>query len=251
MNEEKLKEIIRKIKKGNLSSEKALDILRNIPYQDLGFAKIDHHRALRKGFPEVVYGEGKTARQVMELIKKIYKYNKKVLVTRIGAETYKKIKKDIPPHYYYEAGRAIRVGKKPKPENKHVVPVLTAGTADIPVAEEARAALEAMGNKTETIYDVGVSGIHRLLDKLGKVRSSRVIIVVAGMDGVLPSIVGGLVNQPVIAVPTSIGYGASFNGIGPLITMLNCCAPGVVVVNINNGFGAGYAASLINSIGKP
>lgn len=248
MDEKKLKELIKDIRSGRLSGKNALNVLKNIPYQDLGFAKIDHHRSIRKGFPEVVYGRDKTARQIIEITGKIYEDNKRVLITKIEPEKYEEIKKDIPQHQYYKAGGAVRVGRLPESKNKHAVPILTAGTADIPVAEEARATLEAMGSKTKKIYDVGVSGVHRLLDQVKTLKSSRVVIVIAGMDGVLPSIVGGLVSQPVIAVPTSSGYGAGFNGIGPLITMLNSCAPGVLVVNINNGFGAGYAASLINRL---
>ncbi len=248
MDEREIKKIVNDIKSGNMSDKEAVEMLKTLPYQDFGFAKIDHHRAIRKGYPEVIYGKDKTADQIVKIAAAIYKNNKKVLVTRISPEKYEKIKKDIPFHNYNETGRIIRVGKKPKAVSVKTVPVITGGTADLPVAEEAAFTLEAMGNKVEKIYDVGVSGVHRLLSHMDKIKKSSVIIAIAGMDGVLPTLVGGLASQLVIAVPTSRGYGVSFNGIGPLITMLNSCAPGVVVVNIDGGFGAAYAASQINKL---
>ncbi|MFC2092101.1 nickel pincer cofactor biosynthesis protein LarB [Elusimicrobiota bacterium] len=248
MDIEKLKKIIDDISNQKLSREKALKKLKELPYQDLGFAKIDHHRFLRKGFPEVVFGSGKTQIQLVKIIQTLHKKSQTVLVTRIEPERYRKLKTKIPVHKYYRQGHILLIGSAVKKKNSYKIPVLTGGTADIMVAEEVAAVLEAMGNTPLKIYDVGTSGIHRLFDKLDMLEESRVIVVVAGMDGILPTVVGGLVRQPVIAVPTSTGYGTSFNGVGPLITMLNSCAPGVVVVNIDNGFGAAYAASLINQI---
>lgn len=248
MDEAKLRKIIQNIRQGKISDEDALDLFKNLPYQDLGYAKIDHHRTIRKGFPEVIFGQGKTPRQILEIAREIHSQHSRVLITRVSSETYAVLKDQLPEHHYYALGRAIRVGEPLSPESKFPVPVVTGGTADLPVAEEAVATLELMGSKVKKVYDAGVSGIHRILDSRHEFESSRVIIVVAGMDGVLPSIVGGLVRQPVIAVPTSSGYGANFNGIAPLLTMINSCAPGVVVVNIDNGFGAGFAASLINRL---
>ncbi|MBN2406612.1 MAG: nickel pincer cofactor biosynthesis protein LarB [Elusimicrobia bacterium] len=248
MDEKKLKEIIGKIKNGGMSRQKALELLRQLPYQDMGYAKIDHHRAVRKGYPEVIYAEGKTPMQIIRIAGEIYNKSNTVLITRVDNEKYAQIKGKLPAHYYSDKGRVIRIGRQASCKTRPAVPVLTAGTSDIGVAEEAAVTLEAMGNRTERIYDVGVAGIHRVLSQTKKLEKSRVIVVVAGMDGVLPSIVGGLVRQPVIAVPTSCGYGTSLSGLAPLLTMLNSCAPGVLVVNIDNGFGAGYAASLINCI---
>ncbi|MFH1415860.1 MAG: nickel pincer cofactor biosynthesis protein LarB [Elusimicrobiota bacterium] len=248
MTQEKIKKLIRDIKEGRLTSAQAEERLKILPYQDIGFAKIDHHRSIRKGFPEVVYGKGKTAGQILSIAGKLYDLNGIALVTRISAEKYGKIKDDLPLHEYNEQGLLLRLGRRRRIKKIPAVPVVTAGTADIPVAEEAAGTLEAMGIGAERIYDTGAAGVHRILHQMGKFKNSRVIIVIAGMDGILPTVVGGLVRQPVIAVPTSTGYGASFSGIGPLLTMLNSCAPGVVTVNIDNGFGAAYAAALINGI---
>ncbi len=214
-------------------------------YSNLNFARIDHHRKIRKGFSEVVYCEGKTRVQVKNIVGNLLKRNKHILLTRAKKPLYEYLEKYYPGLQYNEAARVI-YKKKRKPKNNKQVLILTAGTSDIPVAEEAKITLEVMGNKVKAIYDVGVAGIHRLFDKLKDVSRSNVVIVVAGMEGALASVVTGLTDKPVIAVPTSVGYGASFKGIAPLLTMMNCCAPGVSVVNIDNGFGAGYFASLIN-----
>jgi len=219
--------------------------LANKLYSDLSFAKIDHHRQARKGFSEVVYCEGKTHVQVKRIIGNLLKKTDYVLLTRAKKPLYEHLKKYYPDVRYNETAKVIYKKKRKTKNNKQVL-ILTAGTSDIPVAEEAKATLEVMGNKVKVVYDVGVAGIHRLFDKLGDISMSNVVIVVAGMEGALASVVAGLTDKPVIAVPTSVGYGANFKGIAPLLTMMNCCAPGVSVVNIDNGFGAGYFASLIN-----
>ena len=214
-------------------------------YSNLNFARIDHHRQARKGFSEVVYCEGKTHTQVRRILGDLLKRSDYILLTRAKKPLYEYLKKHYPGVQYNEAARVIYKKKRKAKNNKQVL-ILTAGTSDIPVAEEAKVTLEVMGNKVKVIYDVGVAGIHRLFDKLKDISMSNVIIVVAGMEGALASVVTGLTDKPVIAVPTSVGYGASFKGIAPLLTMMNCCAPGASVVNIDNGFGAGYFASLIN-----
>ena len=218
-----------------------------LPFEDLGFAKIDHHRAFRKGFPEVVFCQNKTAEQVVSIVKKLAERNPDVLATRATEEMFNEVRKFVRNSRYNKLSKTIIISnQKNKAIKKGKIMVLSAGTSDINVAEEAAVVAEAMGNKVERLYDVGVAGIHRLLSNKKKLEDANVLIVVAGMDGVLPSVVSGLIEKPVIAVPTSIGYGASFKGIAPLLTMLNSCSPGVVVVNIDNGFGAGYFASMIN-----
>ncbi|MDA3792759.1 MAG: nickel pincer cofactor biosynthesis protein LarB [Elusimicrobia bacterium] len=248
MNIDKLRETVRSIKDGSLSAEEGVEKLKGLPYENIDFARLDHHRALRKGFPEVVYAKGKTPEQLIKIIKKMSAKNPAVLITRLSYEKYKKLKEDIPKHLYEEEASSLVIGKYPSLNNFPAVPVITAGTSDISVAKEAGAILKATGNKVREIYDVGVSGVHRFLDVVETTRNSRVVIVIAGMDGVLPSVAGGLLSQPVIAVPTSTGYGANFDGLAPLLTMLNSCAPGVVTVNIDNGFGAGFAAAMINAL---
>ena len=220
--------------------------MRHSGYKDLGFAKVDVHRQMRKGFPEVIFGSGKTLDEIVKISKRIVAHNGILLITRSDKKTYEHIK-DIYPgaKFYPRAGAISYRRKKIRPKDGKVL-VVTAGTSDIPVAEEAIATLEAMGEKTEALYDVGVAGMHRLIDKRKTLEKASVIIVIAGMEGALASVVSGLVSKPVIAVPTSVGYGASFKGIAPLLTMLNSCSPGIAVVNIDNGFGAGYFASLIN-----
>lgn len=215
-------------------------------YKDLGFAKVDVHRHMRKGFPEVIFGAGKTLDEIVKIAKRIVAHNGILLITRSDRNTYESIKAIYPgARFYPKAGAISYAGKKFPPKDGKVL-VITAGTSDIPVAEEAIATLEAMGEKTEALYDVGVAGMHRLIDKRKTLEKAAVIIVIAGMEGALASVVSGLVSKPVIAVPTSVGYGASFKGIAPLLTMMNSCSPGIAVVNIDNGFGAGYFASLIN-----
>ncbi|MFQ5824119.1 MAG: nickel pincer cofactor biosynthesis protein LarB [bacterium] len=249
MYKEKIKEILLTLKNHQISVEEALKKLENLPYEDLGFANIDHHRALRKGFPEVVYCQNKRPEQVLEIIKKIAEHND-VLATRASGEIYDSVKEVVRNAEYNEISKSIIVKHRniaSRNLNSNKILVISAGTSDIPVAEEAVVTAEVMGNAVERLYDVGVAGIHRLFNNKEKIEEANVLIIVAGMDGVLPSVVSGLVEKPVIAVPTSVGYGASFQGVGPLLTMLNACAPGITVVNIDNGFGAGYFASLINN----
>jgi NCAIR mutase (PurE)-related protein len=216
----------------------------------VGYAHIDHHRHLRHGMPEVIYCEGKTIEQVTGIAKRMLAQKSDVLATRASEEAYKAIKRLDRRAVYHEQSRAIVVQHKKKPLTKGLVLVLTAGTSDIPVAEEAAITAEMLGSAVRTVYDVGVAGIHRLLSKRDDLDAARVVVVVAGMDGALPSVVGGLVNKPLIAVPTSVGYGAGFQGLAPLLTMLNSCAAGIAVMNIDNGFGAGVLAHRINLIGE-
>jgi NCAIR mutase (PurE)-related protein len=241
--------ILEKVQSGKLSVEHALKALTDLPYEDVGFANIDHHRALRKGFPEVIFCQNKTPAQVAEIMKRLVKHNQGVLATRASEDIFQVVRESVPQAEYHEMARSITVGRDKNGDrvktDKQIL-LISAGTADISVAEEAGVTAEMMSQKVERLYDVGVAGIHRLLNNKEKLDSANVLIVVAGMDGVLPSVVGGLVAKPVVAVPTSVGYGASFEGVAPLLTMLNACSPGVVVVNIDNGFGAGYFASLIN-----
>ena len=247
MKESDIKEILHKVKNGYVSIEKAVGVLRTLPFEDLGFARVDHHRSLRQGFPEVIWGEGKTTEQIIAIIKKMYAKKYPVLATRVDQKKATKIKKLFPGAAYYPQSRMLTVIKgKIEQRGRGLILVISAGTADIPVAEEAYITAQVMGNRVEYLYDVGVAGIHRLMSQKEKLFTANVLIVVAGMEGALPSVVGGLVSRPVIAVPTSTGYGSSFGGITALLGMLNSCASGVSVVNIDNGFGAGYVASLIN-----
>jgi NCAIR mutase (PurE)-related protein len=242
--------ILQKVKTGGISIETAVQDLSVLPYEDLDFAKLDHHRSMRTGFPEVVFGRGKTIEQIAAVSVRIISYSQKLLVTHASPEAFEAVRIQIPDARYNPASRTIVVNRLKKEILRPGVTVVTGGTADIPVAEEAAVTAELMGNHVEKVFDVGVAGIHRLLDKLPLLRNSKVLVVAAGMEGALPSVVGGLVSIPVIAVPTSTGYGANFNGLAPLLTMLNSCAPGVAVVNIDNGFGAGYMAGLINLASK-
>lgn len=248
MDIESLGDLLNKYKDGEKSVNEMIEDIKKLSYEDIGFAKIDHLRELRKGFAEVVFCEGKDIDETSEIILKLSEKSKRVLATRASKELFEKVKEKIDSAFYNEKGETISIIKE-EITSKGLVSILTAGTSDIPVAEEAYETLRIMGTKTQKIYDVGVSGIHRLFDNLEKIRESKVVIVAAGMDGVLPSIVGGLIDKPIIAVPTSVGYGTNFRGVAPLLTMLNSCAPGVAVVNIDNGFGAGFIASLINKIG--
>ncbi len=219
--------------------------LRDLPYEDIGFAELDHHRALRKGFPEVVLGQGKTPEQIAVIAEKIAAHGDRLLITRAGLEAYTAVKGKVPDAAYHASARAITLDRSREPKLPGVA-VCCAGTSDLPVAEEAAVTAELAGSAVERLYDVGVAGLHRLLDKMGSLRAANALVVVAGMEGALPSVVAGLVAAPIVAVPTSIGYGASFRGLAPLLAMLNSCAPGVAVVNIDNGFGAGYLAAVIN-----
>ena len=243
-----LEAILRQVFEQKLTPEKALAKLRDYPYQDLDFAKLDHHREVHKGQPETVFGLGKTPEQVIKISREIIAKGSNLLVTRIEAGAWALIRRRLRGLTYSELGRTITLKQKPPVMGRGKIAVVTAGTSDIPVAEEAFVTADILGNETERIYDVGVAGLHRLLDQFDRLRRARVIITVAGMEGALPSVVAGLVSVPVVAVPTSIGYGASFNGLAPLLAMLNSCPGGVAVVNIDNGFGAAYLASLINHL---
>lgn len=249
MNLQKLEGLLKKVKSGKISIEEAMAALKSLPFEDLGFVRIDHHRSLRKGFPEVIWGEGKTSAQILSIMKQLKKKGQNILITRLEEKKARDIKRSYPKSQYYPVSKVLTYLTHPvKLEGKGTILVITAGTTDIPVAEEAALTAQFMGNHVETLYDVGVSGIHRLLAEREKLEKARVLIVVAGMEGALPSVVGGLVDRPVIAVPTSVGYGASFGGITALLAMLNSCASGVAVVNIDNGFGAGFMAGLINRL---
>ena len=225
-----------------------MDRLRHLPFEDLGFAKVDHHRALRTGMPEVIFGERKTPRQVAEIFTRLAQRGGNILTTRATPEQYSAVKKKVKKATFREPARAIVLYRDATRYGKGIIAVVSAGTSDIPVAEEAVVTAEMMGNDVERLYDVGVAGIHRLLANRGALARARVVIVCAGMEGALPSVVGGLVGVPVIAVPTSVGYGAAFKGVAALLGMMNSCASNVSVVNIDNGFGAGYVASLINRL---
>jgi pyridinium-3,5-biscarboxylic acid mononucleotide synthase len=251
MQTEKLKLLLEKVHGGQLDVDTALAYLRNLPYENLdGFATLDHHRALRNGFPEVVFGQGKQPEQVVAIARRLSERSDKVLVTRVDPAMAEIVCAEMPELNYHPLPRLLVLDRSTPAEKQPGILVVTAGTADMPVAEEAVMTAELMNNSVERLYDVGVAGIHRLLNQVERLWQARVIIVVAGMDGALPSVVGGLVSVPVIAVPTSVGYGASFNGLAALLTMLNSCATGVGVVNIDNGFGAGSLASTINQLGS-
>ena len=249
MNPRKLEDLLKRVKLGKTSTDEAIAQLKSLPFEDLGYARIDHHRSLRRGFPEVIWGEGKSSNQILSIMKEMKKKGQNVLITRLDGKKAKDIQKVFPKCRYYARSKVLTYLIHPVgSEGKGTILVITAGTTDIPVAEEAVITAQFMGNHVETLYDVGVAGIHRLLSERERLEGARVLIVVAGMEGALPSVVGGLVDRPVIAVPTSVGYGTSFGGITALLAMLNSCASGVAVVNIDNGFGAGYMASLMNRI---
>lgn len=248
MNPEGLERLLRDVRQGEVSIEQALERLRSLPYEDLGFASLDHHRSLRQGFPEVVLCEGKSTAQVVAIARALFKKQGPFLATRAEPTVARAICKLNRRARYYADARLVAVYPSKSTPRGHIL-VVTAGTADLPVAEEARVTAEVMGSRVERLYDVGVAGIHRLLGRKERLFEARVVIVVAGMDGVLPSVVGGLVSCPVIAVPTSRGYGASFGGVAALLTMLNSCAAGVGVMNIDNGFGAACLAHRINILG--
>jgi NCAIR mutase (PurE)-related protein len=250
MNATDLAKLLQSVRSKRTSVEKALERMKYLPFEDIAYAHIDHHRHLRHGMPEVIYCEGKTVAQITGIAKRMLAAGSDVLATRASEAAFKAIKKLNRRAVYHPASRAIVVQHARKKPSKGIVLVLTAGTSDIPVAEEAALTAAALGSTVQTIYDVGVAGIHRVLSKKDVLDSARVIVVVAGMDGALPSVVGGLVDKPVIAVPTSVGYGAGFQGLAPLLTMLNSCASGVAVMNIDNGFGAGVLAHRINALGE-
>jgi NCAIR mutase (PurE)-related protein len=252
MNSQALRKLFEQVRNKRLSADEAVERLRHLPFEDLGFAKIDHHRALRQGMPEVIFSQGKTPRQVADIFSRLAAHGGNVLATRATEEQFAAVAAalDLTEYRpeYRPIARAIVLKRDRKRHGKGVIVVVSAGTSDIPVAEEAVVTAELMGNNVQHIYDVGVAGIHRLLAHRGALAKARVIVVCAGMEGALPSVVGGLVGVPVIAVPTSVGYGAAFEGLAALLGMMNSCASNVSVVNIDNGFGAGYVASLINRL---
>ena len=247
MNKDKLRELLQALQDGKKDMESVLQSLCSWPYEDLGFARVDHHRSLRRGFPEVIFGEGKSIGQIVEIMKAMLAQESDVLVTRVDEDKAKAVREKIKKAVYDQVSRTLRVRQgKAADEGKGLVFVLAAGTSDIPVAEEAAITAEMVGSRVERLFDVGVAGLHRLLGNFHQMRQASVLVVAAGMEGALPSVVGGMVSKPIIAVPTSVGYGVSFKGLAALMAMLNSCAPGVAVVNIDNGFGAGYLAALIN-----
>ena len=246
MDQERLKELLLGFKEGRMDLDQALERLRHLPYEDLGYAQIDHHRSIRQGFPEVIFGQGKTPAQVAGIASSLLERSSNLLITRSNRETFEQIRTIAEAAEYHQSCGAISVRRDMTARGLGCIAIVTAGTSDIPVADEAAVTAEIMGNQVERIFDVGVAGIHRVLSRRESLQSARVIVCVAGMEGALPSVVGGLVSAPVIAVPTSVGYGASFNGVAALLGMLNSCASNVTVVNIDNGFGAGFVASLIN-----
>lgn len=248
MDTEALRKLLENVKNGGTSVDNALSELKLLPFEDLGFAKIDHHRSLRNGYPEVIYCQGKTVEQIKAIVTRLMEKGSNIMATRAGKEVYEGISELTGDAVYYEAARIVVIKKRELTPSEKVIAIVTAGTSDIPVAEEAAVTAETMGNTVNRIYDVGVAGIHRLLANTEALMQANVLVVVAGMEGALASVVGGLVDKPVIAVPTSVGYGANFGGLSALLTMLNSCASGIGVVNIDNGFGAGYLASMINKL---
>jgi NCAIR mutase (PurE)-related protein len=245
IEEHRLRELLAAVAGGRTNVDAALGELRHLPYEDIGFALVDHHRALRDWIPEVILGQGKSADQVVAIARTLLERSDRLLVTRLEPEAAAALLEAVPDARHHEVARCVTVERAPVPKQDGIA-VLCAGTADLPVAEEAAVTAEIIGNDVRRLYDVGVAGLHRLLDQLDVLRAARALVVVAGMEGALPSVVAGLVSAPVIAVPTSVGYGASFGGLAPLLSMLNACAAGVAVVNIDNGFGAGYMAASIN-----
>jgi NCAIR mutase (PurE)-related protein len=248
VNEDQLRLLLGQVREGTVDIDGALNKMRHLPFEDLGFAKVDHHRALRHGMPEVVFGLGKTTEQVVAIAGKLLDRSPNVLITRVSKATADSLMSLYEGGEYFPLSGAVRYLREPKIQGKGKIAVVCAGTSDIFVAEEALVTAETMGNDVDSIYDIGVAGIHRLISNRSRLMEARVAIVCAGMEGALPSVVGGLVSCPVIAVPTSVGYGASFHGLAALLGMLNSCASNVTVVNIDNGFGAGYVASLINRL---
>jgi NCAIR mutase (PurE)-related protein len=248
MDQDQLRALLQEVRAGAVEVDSAIERLRHMPFEDLGFAKVDHHRALRHGMPEVVFGQGKTPDQISSIAASLLAKAPNVLLTRVSCEVAERLQREHTGGEYFPASRALRFWRERSPRGKGKIAVVCAGTSDLPVAEEAAVTAEVMGNEVDAIHDIGVAGIHRLMHNRERLCEARVVIVCAGMEGALPSVVGGLVMAPVIAVPTSVGYGASFHGLAALLGMLNSCASNVTVVNIDNGFGAGYAASLINRL---
>jgi NCAIR mutase (PurE)-related protein len=250
MDREKIKELLENVKAGKTGIDEALRALKSFPYKDLGYAKIDTHRDLRRGFPEVILCRGKTIEQIEKIVESLSSETDFIMATKADKAAYEAIRKVKKDAVYYETAHIVLIGKSRKKKSTKTILVITAGTSDIPIAEEAVVTAEIMGNAVDRVYDIGVAEVHRLFDNSEKLFDANVIVVVAGMEGALASIIGGMVDSPVIAVPTSVGYGSSFEGLAALLSMLNCCAPGVVTVNIDNGFGAGYFASFINHMGE-
>ena len=251
MESQRLRQMLEQYEKGERSIDQVMDELQKLPYETLEeFAKVDHHRTLRTGVPEVIFAEGKTPEQVTRIFLKLMEHNNQVLATRLSADMYEQIREKIPEAVYQPQSRILYLDREPKKQKQPGVLVITAGTSDIPAAEEAAVTAELMGNKVERLFDVGVAGLHRILGNLDLLQKSNVIVVAAGMEGALPSVVGGLTSAPIIALPTSVGYGASFKGLAALLGMLNSCANGIAVVNIDNGFGAGCMAARINRLAK-
>ena len=246
MNENRIRSIIKQIQNDEISSDEALSLFKKLPYDDLNFACLDNHRPIRTGHPEVIYSEGKTCEQVKDIAKNLIKNNPVILATRADPELFESLKPFFTKIIYNADARLIIIGDIPEPLTDKRILVITGGTTDIPVAEEAALTAEVMGSPVDRLFDVGIAGVHRILSQIELLQKANVIVAVAGMEGALPSLAAGLVSRPVIAVPTSIGYGASFGGISALLTMINSCAPGVSTVNIDNGFGAGYLAAIIN-----
>jgi NCAIR mutase (PurE)-related protein len=246
MDQDQLRALFEQVRAGAVDIDAAVDRMRHLPFEDLGFAKVDHHRALRHGMPEVILAKGKTSEQVVAIAERLAAKSPNVLITRADAACGEAVKESLPGAEYFPLSGVARLWRDCTIRGRGKIAVVCAGTSDMPVAEEARLTAEVMGNNVESIYDVGVAGIHRLMSNRERLTEAKVIVVCAGMEGALPSAVGGLVSCPVIAVPTSVGYGASFNGLAALLGMLNSCSSNVTVVNIDNGFGAGYVASLIN-----
>ncbi len=244
-------QLLEKFRAGGVSRDRVLQAFQAAPVADIGFAQVDTHRALRKGFPEVIFGAGKTPEQVVKIAAKLLEREQNVLVTRITPVHAQALRKKFKLAVHHESARCVTIEKKPLPRRTGFIAVVCAGTSDLPVAEEAAVTAEIMGNRVERIADAGVAGLHRILSRLETIQRANVLVVVAGMEGALPSVVAGLVSKPVIAVPTSVGYGASFGGVAALLGMLNSCGSGVTVVNIDNGFGGGYAASQINELVSP
>jgi NCAIR mutase (PurE)-related protein len=244
----RFEDVLKKVYDHRLTPEEALEHIKDYPYQDLDYAKIDHHRELRRGTPEVIFGLGKTPGQILKISREIVRKGSNLLVTRAGPEAQRALKGKLPGAVFNRAAGTITLRQKEPPPGKGKIVVITAGTSDIPVAEEAVVTCEILGNETERVYDVGVAGLHRLFGEFERIKEARVVITVAGMEGALPSVVAGLVRVPVVAVPTSVGYGASFKGVAALLAMLNACPGGIAVVNIDNGFGGAYLASQINHL---
>lgn len=248
MNSESLKKLLNDVKSGEVTVDSALAELKKLPFEDMGFAKVDHHRNIRNGYPEVIYCQGKTVGQIKAIVLSLMERDNNIMATRAGREVFEGIKEITDDAVYYEMARIVVIKRREVETRDKIIAVVTAGTSDMPVAEEAAVTAEVMGNRVDRIYDVGVAGIHRLLANTDALMRANVLVVAAGMEGALASVVGGIVDKPVIAVPTSVGYGANFGGLSALLTMLNSCSSGIGVVNIDNGFGAGYLASMINKL---